>query len=33
MIRQRVRAGLARAVKEGKRLGRPEIDPATEKRS
>ena len=32
MIRQRVRAGLARAVQQGKQLGRPRIDPATEKR-
>jgi DNA invertase Pin-like site-specific DNA recombinase len=32
MIRQRVRAGLARAVQQGKRLGHPKIDPATEKR-
>ena len=32
MIRQRVRAGLARAVKDGKRLGRPKIDPSIEKR-
>jgi DNA invertase Pin-like site-specific DNA recombinase len=32
MIRQRVRAGLARAVEKGKRLGRPKIDLATEKR-
>ena len=32
MIRQRVRAGLARAVRQGKRLGRPKIDLATEKR-
>ncbi len=32
MIRQRVRAGLARAVQQGKRLGRPTIDLATEKR-
>jgi DNA invertase Pin-like site-specific DNA recombinase len=31
MIRQRVRAGLARAVQQGKQLGRPRIDPATEK--
>ena len=32
MIRQRVRAGLKRAVENGKQLGRPKIDPATEKR-
>lgn len=32
MIRQRVRAGLARAVQQGKQLGRPKIDPATENR-
>ena len=32
MIRQRVRAGLARAVQQGKRLGRPKIGLATEKR-
>ena len=32
MIRQRVRAGLKRAVKSGKQLGRPKIDPAVEKR-
>ena len=32
MIRQRVRAGLKRAVEQGKRLGRPRIGPATEKR-
>jgi DNA invertase Pin-like site-specific DNA recombinase len=32
MIRQRVRAGLRRAVEQGKRLGRPRIGPATEKR-
>lgn len=32
MIRQRVRAGLARAVQQGKQLGRPKIDPVTEKR-
>ena len=32
MIRQRVRAGLARAVQQGKRLGRPKIALATEKR-
>ncbi len=31
MIRQRVRAGLARAVQQGKHLGRPKIDPAIEK--
>ena len=32
MIRQRVRAGLKRAVEQGKRLGRPKIDAAIEKR-
>jgi DNA invertase Pin-like site-specific DNA recombinase len=32
MIRQRVRAGLKRAVESGKQLGRPKIDPAMEKR-
>jgi DNA invertase Pin-like site-specific DNA recombinase len=32
MIRQRVHAGLKRAVEAGKRLGRPRIDPALEKR-
>lgn len=32
MIRQRVRAGLKRAVEQGKQLGRPKIDPAVEKR-
>lgn len=32
MIRQRVRAGLRRAVEAGKQLGRPKIDPALEKR-
>src|ERR1700756_1985904 len=32
MIRHRVRAGLKRAVESGKRLGRPKIDPAMEKR-
>jgi DNA invertase Pin-like site-specific DNA recombinase len=32
MIRQRVRAGLERAVDAGKQLGRPRIDPALEKR-
>jgi hypothetical protein len=31
MIRQRVRAGLKRAVESGKQLGRPKIDPAIEK--
>lgn len=31
MIRQRVRAGLARAVQQGKQLGRPKIDPATQR--
>jgi DNA invertase Pin-like site-specific DNA recombinase len=32
MIRQRVRAGLKRAVESGKQLGRPKIAPAIEKR-
>jgi DNA invertase Pin-like site-specific DNA recombinase len=32
MIRQRIRAGLKRAVEAGKQLGRPKIDPALEKR-
>jgi DNA invertase Pin-like site-specific DNA recombinase len=32
IIRQRVRAGLKRAVEKGKQLGRPRIDPAIEKR-
>ena len=32
MIQERVRAGLARARGEGKRLGRPPIAPALEKR-
>jgi DNA invertase Pin-like site-specific DNA recombinase len=32
MIRQRVRAGLKRAVEQGKQLGRPKISPALEKR-
>jgi DNA invertase Pin-like site-specific DNA recombinase len=32
MIQKRVRAGLARAKDEGKRLGRPPIAPALEKR-
>ena len=32
MIRQRVHAGLKRAVEQGKQLGRPRIDPAKEKR-
>jgi DNA invertase Pin-like site-specific DNA recombinase len=32
MIRQRVRAGLKRAVESGKQLGRPKIDPSMEKR-
>jgi DNA invertase Pin-like site-specific DNA recombinase len=32
MIRQRIRAGLRRAVEAGKQLGRPKIDPALEKR-
>ncbi|MCB1432428.1 MAG: recombinase family protein [Alphaproteobacteria bacterium] len=31
MIRERVNAGLARAKAQGKTLGRPKIDPATEK--
>jgi len=32
MIRQRVKAGLRRAVEQGKQLGRPKIAPAVEKR-
>jgi DNA invertase Pin-like site-specific DNA recombinase len=32
MIRQRVNAGLKRAIEAGKQLGRPRIDPALEKR-
>jgi DNA invertase Pin-like site-specific DNA recombinase len=32
MIRQRVHAGLKRAVEQGKQLGRPKIDSALEKR-
>ena len=32
MIRQRIHAGLKRAVAQGTQLGRPRIDPATEKR-
>ena len=32
MIRQRVHAGLKRAVEQGKQLGRPRISPALEKR-
>jgi hypothetical protein len=32
MIRQRVHAGLKRAVAQGKQLGRPKVDPAIEKR-
>jgi DNA invertase Pin-like site-specific DNA recombinase len=32
MIRQRVRAGLKRAVDAGKQLGRPKVAPALEKR-
>src|SRR5262245_38244254 len=32
MIRQRVRAGLKRALEQGKQLGRPKIGPALEKR-
>src|SRR5262249_35425395 len=32
MIRQRVHAGLKRAVEQGKQLGRPKIDEALEKR-
>jgi DNA invertase Pin-like site-specific DNA recombinase len=32
MIRQRVNAGLRRAVEQGKTLGRPKIDPAIERR-
>jgi DNA invertase Pin-like site-specific DNA recombinase len=32
IIRQRVRAGLKRAIESGKQLGRPKIAPAIEKR-
>jgi DNA invertase Pin-like site-specific DNA recombinase len=32
IIRQRVNAGLRRAVEQGKRLGRPRVSPAKEKR-
>ena len=32
MIRQRINAGLRRAVEAAKQLGRPRIDPALEKR-
>jgi DNA invertase Pin-like site-specific DNA recombinase len=32
MIRQRIKAGLKRAVAQGRQLGRPRIDPAIEKR-
>ena len=32
MIRQRIHAGLKRAVAQGRQLGRPRIDAATEKR-
>ena len=32
MIRQRVRAGLKRAVERGQRLGRPKVAPAMERR-
>jgi DNA invertase Pin-like site-specific DNA recombinase len=32
MIRQRVKAGLRRAVEQGKQLGRPRVSPAIEKR-
>ena len=32
MIRQRINAGLKRAIEAGKQLGRPRIDPALEKR-
>ena len=32
MIRQRVKAGLKRAVEQGKQLGRPKISSAVEKR-
>ena len=32
MIRQRVRAGLKRAVEQGQRLGRPKVAPAMERR-
>jgi DNA invertase Pin-like site-specific DNA recombinase len=32
MIRQRIKAGLKRAVAQGVKLGRPKIDSATERR-
>jgi DNA invertase Pin-like site-specific DNA recombinase len=32
MIRQRINAGLKRAIAQGKQLGRPKVDPAIEKR-
>ena len=32
MIRQRINAGIKRAVEQGKRLGRPKINSATERR-
>src|SRR5271163_3714282 len=32
IIRQRINAGLKRAVEQGRQLGRPKIDPAIEKR-
>jgi DNA invertase Pin-like site-specific DNA recombinase len=32
LIRERVRAGLKRAVEAGKQLGRPKVSPAIEKR-
>jgi DNA invertase Pin-like site-specific DNA recombinase len=32
MIRQRVKAGLKRAIEQGKQLGRPRIDPKLEQR-
>ena len=32
MIRQKVNAGLKRAVEQGKQLGRPKVSPAIEKR-
>ena len=32
MIRQRIHAGLKRAVAQGTQLGRPKVDPAIEKR-
>jgi DNA invertase Pin-like site-specific DNA recombinase len=33
MIRQRVKAGLKRAVAQGAKLGRPKVDPALERKA